>query len=153
MTEDNGVSKEAPPTVAEFDSLVNALFDQREKIKKMNEALAVENQALDAMEQKLVLWLDQLKREKYQHPRGTIFMREMWRWNLPEGAENKEIFYRHLKDRGLFEQMATIHSSTYNAFLKAEWDAAKERGEGFDFKLPGVPEPKLYRALGTRSNS
>jgi hypothetical protein len=49
----------------------------------------------------------------------------------------------------VYDKYATVNAISYNSFCKAEWEIAKEEGRGMEFSLPGVPEPKYYKKLGT----
>jgi hypothetical protein len=144
--------KELPrnPTVKELDDLVEAIFDQKAKIEEMNEAVSKENVALQRLEAKAVAYLEELGRETYKTARGTLGVKENWRFNLPQSDEDKLKFFNYLREKGVYDKYATVHSSAYNAFCKAEWEAAQAEGKGMDFSLPGVPEPKLYKGLTTR---
>lgn len=137
------------PTVKELDELVESIFAQKKACEEKEKALTEENKKLAALEAKAVAWLDELGREKYQHPLGTIYVNEKWRFSLPQSDEEKLAFFGWLKERGLFDRYATVNANSYNSLLLAEWEAAKEAGNGMDFSVPGVPEPKFHRALGT----
>jgi hypothetical protein len=138
------------PTVKELDELVEQIFAQREKIEEMDAAVTVENKILAALEKKAADWLDELGRDKFQSPKGTVYVQEKWRFNLPQTDEDKKLFFDWLRAKGIFDKYATVNSNSYNSLLLAEWEAAKEAGEGMHFSVPGVPEPKFNRLLGVR---
>lgn len=152
--EPGAVTPETPPnytpTVKELDELCEQIFAQK-KICEEKEALAtIENKKLAALENQAAAWLDELGREKYQHPAlGTIYIKEEWRFALPPDDDAKAAFFGWLKERQLFDRYATVNSASYNALLKREWEIAKEEGRGMEFSVPGVPEPKFHRALRT----
>lgn len=151
--EANGDQAPNTPTVKELDELVKAIFDQKAKIEEMEKLVSKENVLLSKMEAKASFFLDELEREIYQSPFGTISVKQEWRFNLPQTDEDKMAFFDYLRGKGLYDKYATVHSAAYNAFCKAEWEIAKAEGRGMEFKLPGVPEPKLYKKLGTRKKS
>ena len=138
------------PTVKELDDLVEAISKQRAKIEEMEKLVSVENVKLAGLEQKAGSYLDELERDSYKSPHGTISMREEWRFSLPQTDEDKQAFFEHLRSKGLFDKLATIHSQSYNSYIKAEWAIAKDEGWGMEFKLPGVPEPKFFRKVSLR---
>ncbi len=140
-------------TVAELDALVDALFKQKQKIKGMEALVAAEVKTMSAMETKIGKWLDELGRSDYQHPSGSLYFQEGFRFKLPEGDENKQLFFEELKKRNLFDHYATVNANSYNAYLNAEWDAAKKEGRGMNFTYPGVPQPDFYKVLRTRKSS
>lgn len=141
--------KKEDPKASELGKLVEAIFDQKVKIEKMEDALTLENKALAALEQKAVAWLEELQWDKFTHRRGTISINEKWRFNLPATDADKQAFFNYLRERGLYDKYATVNANAYNSFLLAEWEAEKQAGRGMDFAVPGVPEPKFFRALST----
>jgi len=56
---------------------------------------------------------------------------------VPKEPADRDAFFRYLRDKGLFDAMATIHSATLNSFYNAELAAAKEEGRT-EFKIPGL---------------
>lgn len=143
----NDLTPQEPVTVEALDQLCQDMFSQREKIRKMDEATSEENKRLASMQSKAIAYLVELDREKYQSPFGTISVKEEWRFRLPETLEDKLDFFEHLKEKGMFDQYATVNANSYNSYLNTEWEVAKEEGRGMDFKVPGVPEPTFYRKL------
>lgn len=136
-----------PVTVEALDKLCQDMFEQREKIRKMDDAVTEENKKLAAMQSKAIAYLIELDREKYQSPHGTVSVKEEWRFRLPETLEAKLQFFEHLKEKGMFEQYATVNANSYNSYLNTEWKIAQDEGRGMEFKMPGVPEPTFYRKL------
>lgn len=145
--ESQSETPQEPVTVEALDKLCQEMFDQREKIRSMDDALSVENKKLSAMQSKALAYLVELDREKYQSPTGTISVKDEWRFRLPETLEEKLQFFEHLKERGMFDQYATVNANSYNSYLNKEWEIAREEGRGMEFKVPGVPEPTFFRKL------
>jgi hypothetical protein len=135
-------------TVEQLDAIVEKIFEQRTKIEEMGKLVTEENKILAKLEASAVAHLEELGRESYKAPHGTIRINEKWRFNLPQSDEDKALFFEYLRERDLFDKYATVNSSSYNSFLNAEWEIAREEGRGMEFKVPGVPEPKFFRALG-----
>ena len=142
------------PKVRELDALCAEIFDQKDKIEEMGKLVTVENKKLMELEAKALAYLDELERDNYRSPRGTISYKQGWRFNLPETDEAKLAFFDYLREKGLYDRYATVHSAAYNAYCNAEFEAAIADGRGMEFSLPGVPAPKEYKKLGTlRSRS
>jgi hypothetical protein len=148
---DTGESPEALAhvTVTDLDALVEEIFTQKVKIEEMGELVTLENKKLAALEAKGVAYLEALGRESYKHPRGTISIKESWRFNLPATDEDKFAFFTWLRERGLYDKYATVNSNSYNSLLLTEWEIAQHEGRAMEFSVPGVPQPKFYRRLGT----
>jgi hypothetical protein len=136
-------------TVEELDELVRDLFRQRATIEGMQAKVTDENKKLAELEAKAVKYLKALNRKEYKCPAGTISVNPKWRFNLPQGEENWAAFKEHLKREGLFDQMLSINSNTYNAYVNSRRQEAEEKGE-FHWEIPGVPEGKLFEALSVR---
>lgn len=136
--------------IKELGDLIAAMVEQRKKIEELEKPVTEANKTLAAMEQKAASYLEELGWESFKSPFGTISVKDEWRFALPQTDEDKLAFFNYLRERGVYDKYATVHSTAYNSFCKAEWDVAKSEGRGFDFKLPGVPEPKLYRKLSLR---
>jgi hypothetical protein len=106
-----------------------------------------ENKELTEAKAKFVLYLKELGREDYKSGRGTLSIQSKWRVALPATDEAKAKFFEWLREKGIFDKYATVHSASLNSLYNAEWEAAKDRGEGLSFSIPGVPEPKLFEDL------
>lgn len=89
-----------------------------------------------------------LEKTSYDSELGKIILTTRFSVTVPKGDE-KERFFTYLKDRGIFEDMATVNSQTLNAWYRSEMDQAKENGD-FDFQIPGIKEPMAYEQLQLR---
>lgn len=134
-------------TVKDLDDLNKTIFEQRELIAQMEELVKAQNKILAQLEGKAVAYLKELGREKYQSPYGTISVAERWTWKQPQTPEQREAFFNYLRDKGVFDNMISVHAQTLNSFCNSEWDEAKKAGAGFDFRVPGLPEPSLFERL------
>jgi hypothetical protein len=66
---------------------------------------------------------------------------------MPATDEAKQAFFNYLRERGLFEKYATVHSQSLNAFYFAEKDAALAEGN-LEFEIPGITKETEFEALG-----
>lgn len=137
-------------TVSELDNLCKEIFEQKAKIKEVEDKLSDENKKLAELQMKATSYLTELDRENYKSEFGTLYVQNVWSWTLPKTDEDKAKFFGYLKEKGLFDKYATVNHASYNSYLKAEFEAAKEDGRGMDFSIPGVPEPTLFKKLGSR---
>lgn len=137
-------------TVETLDQLCKDIFTMQEEIDKANTIVKQMNKNLDQLRFKAVGYLKDLKREDYKSPFGSIRVAQKWRVNMPATEEEKLKFFEYLREKGLFEKYATVHSQSLNAYYMAEWNEAKKRGEGIGFGIPGIGEPKLFEDLGIR---
>lgn len=140
----------APVTVADLDDLVKTIFEQRVKIEESEKVTSELNKELALLKAKAVNYLKELGRENFKSPFGTISVNQKWRVSLPQTDEDKAALFNWLRGQGLFDKYATVNSQSLNSLYLAEWDAAKARGEGMTFSMPGIGEPKLFEDLGVR---
>jgi hypothetical protein len=138
---------EGKVTVKELDELAAYIFAKRQRIEAIEELVSQENKELAVAKAKFVSYLKELGREDYKSSGGTLSIQAKWRVALPATDEAKTKFFDWLRERGIFDKYATVHSASLNSLYNAEWEAAKDRGEGLSFSIPGVPEPKLFEDL------
>lgn len=137
------------PTLNAFQNLCKDIWEQRMKVDEMASALKIETSKLEGMKAKVLAYMEDSEIEKQHVPGyGTLSMQNMFSVKVPAG-DNKAEFFEYLKERGIFEDMATIHSATLNSWYKQEIDAAIEEGNA-DFRIPGIEEPKIVKRLGMR---
>lgn len=134
-------------TVRDLDLLVEELFQKRTEIEAIEEKLTEANKAKMAIEMKAVKYLKELGRDKYSTPLGTISIRESWKVKKPATPEDSDKLFAYLRERGIFDSLVSINHNTLNAFYTREWEIAKEEGNGFDFAIPGIDQPKLFESL------
>lgn len=67
----------------------------------------------------------------------------------PKTAEEKELLFKFLADRGIFLEIASVNSQTLNSLYKSLAAEAADEGN-YDFKIPGVGEPTSYTSLKLR---
>lgn len=139
-------------TVEEIENLVKQLADQRALVEELKRPYSEANEKLEEIEQKVAGALVEMGKDGYKSEYGTVSRRTEWRYNLPTTPEDKAAFFQFLREKGVFEQMATVNSNTYNSFCKAEQEAAVERdpASALSFRIPGVPEPKQRQVLSFR---
>lgn len=137
--------------VSELDQLISEIQEKRAISEAVKHELTQMNNEIGVLEQKAIAYLAELNRSSYKSPHGTIMVAEKWRFNLPnkdDGSMSK--FFEYLRDKGVFEQYATLNSNSYNSLLLTEWEEAKKQGKGLEFSVPGVPEPKLHKQFSFR---
>lgn len=137
-------------TVAELDTLVKLISEQRAVIEEADRITASMNIELARLQGKVVQYLKELNRDNYKSPHGTVSVKQNWRVNLPQTDEDKKALFEHLRERGIFDRYATVNSQSLNSLYMADWAAATQEGRGMDFRMPGIGEPKLFEALSYR---
>lgn len=151
LTEQEQLSKEAKSlTVEEFDDLVKKLKILRESYDQAKKVASDINTECERLENKLLFTLEETNRTNYKSPNGTISIMHKWRVNNPQTDEDKAALFAHLQERGIFERFATVNNNSINSLYMQDWEAARERGEGMEFKMPGIGEAKLNKVLSFR---
>jgi hypothetical protein len=144
MSEQTGVS------VAAMDALIKEMFELQGEIEQREAAITELNKKLAGMKAKGTEWLKELGRKNYKTDHGMLTIEEHWRFSLPVDFEAKKAMFSHFKKLGgedLLYRFATVNSNSYNAFCKAEWTEAQQRGEGMEYRGPGGTEPKLHETV------
>lgn len=150
LTEQEQLSKEAKSlTIEEFDALVAKLKDMRAAYDQAKKVASDINTECERLENKLLFTLEETNRTNYKSPFGTISIMHKWRVNNPQTEEDKAALRDHLESRGL-HNMLSVNSNTLNSLYMQDWEAARERGEGMEFKMPGIGEAKLNKVLSFR---
>lgn len=133
-------------TVEDLDALILKIKEVRDEIDKRQAALTEKNKELMTLEGRCVDYLKELDRKSYSSPIGTFSIVSSWRVPTPKEDSDKEAFFNYLKEKGIFLQMASVHSQTLNSFYKKELEAAQEKGD-VGFNIPGIGPPTLYETV------
>lgn len=139
-------------TISDMEALAKNLAEKRIEVENLKKPYSQACTELEELENKIVLTLKELGKDNYKSEYGTITRVNQWRFNLPKTPEDKAAYFQFLKEKGVFEGMATVNANTHNSFCKEEWNAAKERDpmEALNFRIPGVEEAKVYETLSFR---
>jgi hypothetical protein len=133
-------------TLQEFEQLCAAIANQRLACDEKEEALKEENKKLAKLEQQVLSYLREMKRDSYKSSVGTVGISRRRSWALPQGDDRTK-FFGYLKELGVFDGMITVHSATYNSFLKEKFEKAEEDGESAGFSVPGVGQASVFETI------
>lgn len=132
-----------PITVDQLNGLIADMFKTKEEIAEINRGLVLKKKEFSAKKLHLVALLKDLGQKSFRAPSGLISIKQIWHVNNPKDGVDKTAFFDWLRERGIFEQYATVNSRSLNTLYKTEWEIAKKSGEGMDFSIPGLGEPTL----------
>ena len=138
-------------TFDELEALCSEMSRQRDIIDRIAEEKKEEEKILAELEKKLLVLFEKLGKTSYQSKEGTFGVSHRMSVRLPASPEAKAEFFGFLRSKGVFDNLATVHSATLNSFYKAEFEAAKERGEGIDFSIPGIDAPTINQIVTFRA--
>lgn len=128
-------------TVKDLDLLIGKLAKKEDEYEKAKAQATEIFKEKNRLEYQVVAHLKDLGRDSYDSPLGKAKIVEKWRINLPKEELAKKELFDHLRERGIFDALATVNSNTLNSLYMKDWAAAKERGEGVTFFMPGVGAP------------
>jgi|SRR5690606_24149493 len=137
-----------PITVEQLDALIALLFQKKEEAKELEKLVTAKNVEISKVRADITVALKELGREDYKAAAGSVKLKTIWRVSLPQSDEDKQKLFDWLKERGIFNKYATVNSNSLNSLYMAEWEDAKKRGEGMEFEIPGVPQPKSFQTIG-----
>jgi hypothetical protein len=128
-----------PLTFEEMDQLVEQLAKER-AVKEEHEKIAAEaEKRYRSLQGKVLQALQELDRKDYKCKFGAITTATTYSFALPRG-DAKEEFIKFYGEKDFIET-AHINSQTFNAWCKERYREAEAR-EDYEFKIPGVGEPK-----------
>lgn len=130
--------------IKEYADIRGQLDDLRDEEKKLNEAKGV-------IEAKIMEQLKSVGNDSYKSSLGTAYISTSLSYKMPKDEENRAQLFDYLKKQNTFDTLITINSQTFNAWCKAETEAAKAAGT-FPFAIPGVEDPISYEAIRFRKN-
>lgn len=139
-------------TVVELDQLIEKILDQEDKIEAKSAEVTEMNKELAKLEALAVQHLKDLGRDEYDSPHGKMSIKEKWRVNLPQSDNDKAALFAHLQERGVFNKYATVNSASLNSLYMTDWEAAKQKGEGLEFSMPGIPAPNLFEKFDVKAS-
>src|SRR3990172_12438785 len=121
--------KKVSITVEELDNLCWKIKDKRAEIDAKKDELSELNGHLEELSITAVAALKELDRKNFQSKHGTITRKEQWYVNMPKDLNAKRELFEYLKERGVFEDFATVNHNTLNSFFTEEWEAAEAKGD------------------------
>lgn len=130
--------------ISELQELCKAAFEQREVADRAKKAYTLEYEKLDKIEQTLIAALEENGLKKFDSQFGKVGTRLRFSVKVPQG-ENREVFFKYLKDKGEFDALITVHSQTLNGWYKQEQE--KALSEKKMFFVPGLELPTSSTTL------
>lgn len=131
-------------SLGEVDALCKAMFAQRAKVEAMEKELKDETARLEELKQKVINILTDAGKEKYHVDGvGLIYFQNKRTASMPKDPEKRAAFFSYLREKGIFEDLITVHSQTLTSFWNQEFEAANSP----DFKIPGIDEPTVRKTL------
>lgn len=130
--------------ISELQNLCKDVFAQREVTDQAKKIYSEENEKLEALEAKLLAALEENKLKSFQSEFGKIETRQRMSVKIPQ-AENRELFFNYLKEKGQFDALITVNSATLNSWYKQENENAINNKKMF--YVPGLEMPTATTIL------
>lgn len=122
-------------------------------IKNKIDALEAEakslGEELKKIQEQIMLMMKESEMSSFKHALGTVVLTTRFTVKNPATPEDKQAFFGYLKDKGIFDDMVSVHSQRLNSWYKEEMEVAKTEGN-FDFKIPGIGDPSSMEYLTFR---
>lgn len=135
-------------SLEDFKILCNELYKQRGVVEEYKERLAEQQNVFDDLKSQVIMYLNENNLDKFVTDDVTISKVD----KLNVSMTDKNVFFKYLKEKGLFESMATINYNTLNSYYKNELENAVKEGR-LDFKIPGVEEASVFTNVSIRKRS
>lgn len=130
--------------LTEFDALCKKLYEQRAVVESMEKSLKDETARLEDLKQKVMAVMNDAGKEKYHvDGLGLLYFQTKRTASMPKDPEKRAKFFSYLRDKGIFEDLITVHSQTLTSFWNQEFEAAQSP----DFAIPGIDEPSARKTL------
>lgn len=127
-------------SVEELKRYCEGVANAREKVEQAKEILKSNQETLEECEIRLLAALEESKLKTFKNELGAFTIKNTESVKIPHG-EAKDAFFEFLKEKGMFEALATIHSKTLNS-----WYNEEAKKDPF-FKAPGLEAPTVYQKI------
>ncbi len=137
--------------LTEMENLIKDLTDIRGQLDELRDEEKKLNEAKGAVEAKIMEQLKAVGNDSYKSSLGTAYISTSLSYKMPKDEQNRSELFEYLQKQNTFDTLITINSQTFNAWCKAETEAAKAAGT-FPFAIPGVEDPISYETIRFRKN-
>lgn len=140
-------------SLQDMETLMIELSDIRGQIDDLKSEEKKLSEAKEKVEAKILEELKAVGNDSYKSTHGTAYIATSLSYKMPKDQTERERLFAYINEKGtdVYNNLITINSQTFNAWCKAETDAAKEAGV-FPFEIPGVEDPVSYEQLRFRRN-
>lgn len=133
-------------TIEQLTKQVELIAKLRSEEEAASRAKKEITEQLEAAEAQMMEWLAASNLTTFSAPSGKIVVAYRTSVRTPKLPEDREAFFTYLKNRGLYDSMISVNSSSINSLYKEELEEAKARGEA-DFSIPGIREVSIVPQL------
>lgn len=135
--------------VSALNNKIQEIMDLREEEAVASNVKKVITNRLEVAEREMIDMLASEGLSSHRGPAGLVTLSRRTSVRIPRSDEEREAFFGFLKDRGLYDTMVTVNSTTLNSFYKSELEAAEARGE-MEILIPGINNVTTEPTLSVR---
>lgn len=137
-------------TLQEINELCAEIIAEKERKKEAETVASNHESRIKELETKLMLLFEENELTSYVSPSGRFTIAQKESVTTPKDAESKEKFFEYLKEKGIYWDFVTVNSQKLNGFYREEREEFMKRLEagevdGFDFNIPGIGEPSIFK--------
>jgi hypothetical protein len=136
-------------TVSAIDELCERYAEKKLAIDKLKAEIEFHKESLDECEAQILSFLEKSEKTSWRTPKGNFIVTTRMSVQTPKSPEDRKEFFSYLKQKGVFEDIITVHSQTLNAMFKQELDEALKQGN-VQYRMPGIGEPMYSQTLSLR---
>jgi hypothetical protein len=136
-------------SLKETEEMCRQMFSIKEDIQKHEQYVNEKKTRLRELQEKLMYVLTQHGKKNYDSNFGKVTVVRKLSVKCPKEPESRKAFFDYLKEKGIFEDLVTVHANTLNAFYKTEWENADPE-QAVSFQMPGIGAPTYYEILQMR---
>lgn len=132
-------------TIKCIDELIEDSCELEACVADLSAVSVALNKIRMRMASKASSYLKALGRTDYDSPVGSIQIKQKWDIRMPKDDEDKRLLFEYLKERDMFDRLATVNAASFKAFFNADWKAAAKKDPDalVLFTMPGVSQPVL----------
>jgi len=135
-------------TVKDLERAIEIAFELKKQHAEEKAVASATYAALESQKQTVIGMLETLGKTSYKSDNGTFSYKEEYSYRVPKDLASRDLFFKHLRDKGIFEEMITVNSRTLNSWAKLEEIAAEKEGN-IDYQVPGIEksEPSMKASM------
>ena len=138
-------------TINDFETVCDNIAKKRAECDAQKDILKQHNEQLEALELKAIEMLELCERDNFPGKAGTIYTSQRTSVTMPKDPEERDKFFRYLREKGAYDSLITINSQSLNSYYKTEREQAIEAGN-LDWNIPGLGEAKIFTTIGFRKS-
>ena len=137
--------------LSELNAMTRKLFEMKEEISKMEEAVDAKKAEMENLKQVVLNILDAQNMTKFPSESGLVYSQTKFQVSMPKDPNRAAALRAYFAKRGM-EDMLTVNHMTLNSLYNSIVEEKKLAGEAVDMTdiIPGVEEPTARVVLAMK---